>query len=119
MVEATSTLSTEQTIETWRTPLTTIEPHRMATTSPVTRFGRALPPVCPLTHRYMSLMNLLLREARPDVASLLLYVRTTDFNRDFQLTFMRHSVGAAEDARSNALATQEMAQDVKRAGALA
>jgi hypothetical protein len=80
MAEATLTLSTEQIIGLWRTPLTTIELHRMATMSRVTRFGRALPAVCPLIHRYTSLRNLLLREVRLDAASLLLYVRTTDFD---------------------------------------
>jgi hypothetical protein len=119
MAEATSALSTERPTGTWRTPLTTIELHRMAITNLVTKSARFMPAACPLTDRYMSPMSLSLPEVRPDVALLLPYVCTIDFTQTLQLTCMCHSAGAAEDARSNALVTQEMAQDVRRAEALA
>ena len=45
MAEATSTLSTERTTGTWRTQLTTIELHHMATTSLVRLILPAYPPI--------------------------------------------------------------------------
>jgi hypothetical protein len=72
MVEATSTLFTEQATETCHTPLTTIELHRMATMSLVTSFGRAILAACPLIHRSTNPKSLSLLEVKPDVASPLL-----------------------------------------------
>jgi hypothetical protein len=68
MAEATSTLSTEQTTGTWRTQLTTIELHHMATTSLVTSFVKLILAAYPLTLQFMSLMSPSLPAVKLDVA---------------------------------------------------
>jgi len=68
MAEATSTLSIEPTTGTWRTQLTTIELHRMATTSLVMSFVKHTLAVSPLIHQYTSLMSLSLPAVKRDVA---------------------------------------------------
>jgi hypothetical protein len=67
MAEATSTLSTQQSTGTWRTQLTTIELHHMATTNLVTSFARLILAAFHPIHQYMSLMSHSLPAVKPDV----------------------------------------------------
>jgi hypothetical protein len=119
MAEATSTLTTAQATGIWHTQLTTIEQLRMATTNLVTSFDKTTPAASPPIHRSTSLTNLSLLVVRPDVASLLPLVRTPACVRDIPLTVFGCSVDAAENAKSNAPAIQEMVRDARRVEALA
>jgi hypothetical protein len=67
MAEATSTLSTEQTTETWRTQLTTIELHHTATTNLVTNFAILILAASQPIHQCMSLMSHSLLVVKLDV----------------------------------------------------
>jgi hypothetical protein len=114
MAEATSTLTTAQATGIWHTQLTTIEKLRMATTNLVTSFDKTTPAASPPIHRSTSLTSRSLLVVRLDVVSLLPLVHTPACDREIPLTGFDCSVGAAENAKSNAPAIQEMVRDARR-----